>query len=91
VAERMLERTPGVTRLIDRMERKNWVERSRCTEDRRRVWCKITRSGLSLLESLDGPVSDVDNVLQDVLGEDELSDLNRYLDRIRARLNDTES
>ena len=91
VAERMLERTPGVTRLIDRMERKNWVERSRCTEDRRRVWCKITRSGLSLLESLDRPVNEVDNVLRDVLEEDELSALNRYLDRIRARLNDTES
>ena len=50
VADRMLERTPGVTRLIDRMERKGWVERSRCTEDRRRVWCKITGSGLELLE-----------------------------------------
>ncbi|MDH3271649.1 MAG: MarR family transcriptional regulator [Gemmatimonadota bacterium] len=34
VGERMVERTPGVTRLIDRMERKGWVERSRCTEDR---------------------------------------------------------
>lgn len=91
LAERMLERTPGVTRLIDRMERKSWVERSRCTEDRRRVWCKITRSGLSLLESLDEPVSEVDNVFHDVFDEDELSALIGYLDRARAHLNRTES
>ena len=32
VAERMVERTPGVTRLIDRMERKGWVTRERCSE-----------------------------------------------------------
>jgi len=90
VAERMLERTPGVTRLIDRMERKGWVSRSRCTEDRRRVWCKITPSGLSLLESLDQPVNDVDDVFDAVLDEHELDALIGYLDRIRAHLNDSE-
>ncbi|MDH3206370.1 MAG: MarR family transcriptional regulator [Gemmatimonadota bacterium] len=87
IAERMLERTPGVTRLIDRMERKGWVERSRCTEDRRRVWCKITESGLSLLEKLDRPVSDVDDAFGDVLDEDELGTLVGYLDRLRVRFN----
>jgi len=90
VADRMLERTPGVTRLIDRMERKGWVERSRCTEDRRRVWCKITGSGLELLESLDEPVNDCDEVFYDVLTDEELSVLIRHLDAIRAHLNRTE-
>jgi DNA-binding MarR family transcriptional regulator len=90
VAERMLERTPGVTRLIDRMERKGWVERSRCTEDRRRVWCKITTSGLALLDTLEEPVSEVDDVIQRVLDPDELGTLVGYLDRIRAYLNRSE-
>jgi len=90
VAERMLERTPGVTRLIDRMERKGWVERSRCTEDRRRVWCKITLEGLSLLGTLDQPVNEVDEVFSGVLDDDELVALIGYLDRIRAHLNRTE-
>jgi DNA-binding MarR family transcriptional regulator len=91
VAERMLERTPGVTRLVDRMERKGWVERVRCTEDRRRVWCKITRGGLQLLEGLDEPVSEVDDIFMEVLDEDELSELVRYLDQIRAYLNESEN
>lgn len=90
VGERMLERTPGVTRLIDRMERKGWVERSRCTEDRRRVWCKITQSGLALLDQLDKPVNDVDDVLNDVLEDVELGALVEYLDRIRAHFGESE-
>jgi MarR family transcriptional regulator, organic hydroperoxide resistance regulator len=90
IGERMIERTPGVTRLIDRMVGKGWVTRSRCTEDRRRVWCKITRSGLALLSELDQPVADVDDSFRDVLDEHELAALIGYLDRLRARLNQDE-
>jgi MarR family transcriptional regulator, organic hydroperoxide resistance regulator len=86
VAERMIERTPGVTRLIDRMERKGWVSRERCTEDRRRVWCRITEEGLAVLERLNRPMEAVDDALAGALGEDELVDLIGYLDRLRAHM-----
>ena len=86
VAERMIERTPGVTRLIDRMETKGWVERRRCTEDRRRVWCKITKKGLDLLEGLDRPIEAVDAVFDAALEPDELERLIEYLDRVRAEM-----
>ena len=86
VAERMIERTPGVTRLIDRMEKKGWVTRARCTEDRRRVWCKITDGGLAVLEQLDGPVNEVDGSFLGALDEDELVAFVGYLDRLRAHL-----
>ena len=87
VGERMIERTPGVTRLIDRMVRKGWVTRSRCTDDRRRVWCKITPAGLELLTALDAPVESVDDSFREVLDERELTALIGYLDRLRAHLN----
>lgn len=86
IGERMIERTPGITRLIDRMEAKVWVSRRRCTEDRRRVWCNITETGLSILDELDEPVATVDAVLEDVLAPQELRDLIGYLDRIRTVL-----
>ena len=35
VAERMIEQTPGVTRLLDRLEAKELVRRQRCPKDRR--------------------------------------------------------
>jgi len=87
VAERMIERTPGVTRLIDRMERKGWVTRERCTQDRRRVWCKITDAGLALLTSLDRPIDTVDDAMTQALEEEEILELIGYLDRLRAHLN----
>ncbi len=87
IGERMVERTPGVTRLIDRMEEKGWVKRERCTEDRRRVWCRITDDGLRLLTPLDPNVNAVDDSLEQVLEQDQLAALIRYLDSIRGHLN----
>src|SRR6185295_1524706 len=42
IGARMIERSPGVTRLIDRLEAKGWVRRERCPHDRRQVLCWIT-------------------------------------------------
>ncbi|NNF11940.1 MAG: MarR family transcriptional regulator [Gemmatimonadetes bacterium] len=86
VAERMIERTPGVTRLIDRMERKGWVCRNRCTQDRRRVWCRITDEGLELLARLDEPVDAVDDILAGALDTEQLDQLLDYMNRVRAHI-----
>src|SRR5437868_9862820 len=53
VADRMIEQTPGVTRLLDRMEAKELVRRQRCPKDRRQHLCWITAKGLAILERLD--------------------------------------
>lgn len=86
VADRMIERTPGVTRLIDRMERKGWVSRQRCTEDRRRVWCRITDDGLALLARLDEPIDEIDNILVGALDPEELEEFIEYMNRIRDHI-----
>src|SRR6266699_1541446 len=56
IAERMIEQTPGITRLIDRLETKKLVSRERCATDRRQVFCRISAPGLALLARLDEPV-----------------------------------
>lgn len=60
IAERMIEQTPGITRLIDRLEKKGLVRRVRSEEDRRQVWCRITPAGERLLARLDDPVEEFD-------------------------------
>jgi DNA-binding MarR family transcriptional regulator len=60
IAERMIEQTPGITRLIDRLEKKGLVRRVRSEEDRRQVWCRITPAGERLLARLDDPVEQFD-------------------------------
>ena len=49
IAARMIEKAPGVTRLLDRLEKKGLVSRERCAADRRQVLCGITGKGLALL------------------------------------------
>lgn len=82
IAERMIERTPGVTRLLDRLDRKGLAVRERCAEDRRQVLCSITPEGLELLERMDEPVAREDHQALEALSEDEISALNDLLDRV---------
>jgi DNA-binding MarR family transcriptional regulator len=53
----MVARVPDVTRLIDRLETANLVTRNRQNEDRRIVRVRITQQGLTLVNSLDGPIA----------------------------------
>ena len=84
VGARMVEETPGITRLLDRLESKGLVRRQRCPTDRRQHLCWITDKGLEVLASLDGPVvKHSDDVLKG-LNRKEQADLIRLLDRVRA-------
>lgn len=84
VVERMVERTPGITRLIDRLEKKGLVERARSAEDRRQVYCRITSEGLTLLRRLDRPIDELDARALDPLTGDEVRRLIRLLDKVRT-------
>ena len=84
VGARMVEETPGVTRLLDRLEGKGLVRRRRCPRDRRQHLCWITHQGLELLASLDEPVVRNSNEALKGLTRDEQSALVRMLDRVRA-------
>jgi MarR family transcriptional regulator, organic hydroperoxide resistance regulator len=84
IAARMIEQTPGITRLLDRLEAKGLVRRQRCTEDRRQMLCWITAEGLRLLADLDGPVDAADRARVAPLSRAELDGLLAALDRKRA-------
>lgn len=80
IKERMIERAPNATRLMDKLCAKNLIERFRCDEDRRVVYVKIAAPGLSLLDNVD-----MDSVsgLLNPLSNEEAKELNRLLDKIR--------
>ena len=80
VKERMIERAPNATRLMDKLCDKNLIERERCEEDRRVVYVKITNDGLMLLTAIDEGknLSFLDN-----LTNDEALTLSNLLDKIR--------
>lgn len=84
IGERMIEQTPGVTRLVDRLERKGLVARTPCPKDRRRVFCRMTTKGLDLLKELDDPINRWDSRAVSVLPPSDLDLLVDLLDRVRA-------
>ena len=89
IAQRMVERTPGITRLIDRLESKGWVERTRCPNDRRQVLCRISQSGLDLLGELDGPIDAFDDTGLAMLSASDQERMIELLDRVREGLRST--
>jgi DNA-binding MarR family transcriptional regulator len=86
IAERMIEQTPGITRLLDRMEEKGWVSRQRCPEDRRRVLCYATPAGLGLLRELDAPMAAADRAIVGTLSSRQCTQLLGALERVRNQL-----
>lgn len=84
IAERMVEQTPGVTRLLDRLEAKQLIARQRCPNDRRQVLCGITPVGLSLLSELEEPIRRAHQQAFGVLPVAAQRQLIRLLDRVRA-------
>jgi DNA-binding MarR family transcriptional regulator len=83
IAERMIERTPGITRLLDRLEAKKLVRRDRCESDRRQVLCTITAAGLDLLRDADAVVRGIESRSLGRLGDVKTRQLIRLLDAIR--------
>lgn len=82
IAERMIERAPGITRMIDRLEAKGLVARERCGVDRRCVYCRITKQGLDLLARLDQPVDEGNRAAFAALNRQELQQLIVLLERV---------
>lgn len=59
IAARMINREPDITRLVDRLEKRDLVHRGREDRDRRRVLVRITPAGLALLSRLDLPIQEL--------------------------------
>jgi DNA-binding MarR family transcriptional regulator len=84
IAERMIDRAPGITRLLDRLVRAELVTRDRDGRDRRQVTCRITPRGEALLERLDPVVDRTDREVVAALSPAEQRTLIRLLNVVRS-------
>lgn len=83
IRDRLLDRTPDVTRLLDRLEKQDLIVRKRSTHDRRVVHVFITEAGTSLLARIDPAVRERQEALVAALTDDELHRLSELLERVR--------
>jgi DNA-binding MarR family transcriptional regulator len=86
IANRMITRDPDVTRLLDRLDKRGLVSRSRDGADRRTVLACITPEGLKLLGRLDEPIQDAHRRQMGHLGRERLEQLTELLVLARSRV-----
>jgi len=84
IAARMIEKSPGITRLLDRLETKGLVRRVRCPQDHRQVLCHAAGPARRLLAGLDRPVAQVGRALLAALDPRTTAELIRLLDAVRS-------
>ncbi len=85
VGQRMITHDPDMTRLLDRLEKRGLIARSRETADRRVVRARITPAALHLLAQIDEPVLELHRAQLSHLGEHKLRLLARLLEVARSR------
>jgi DNA-binding MarR family transcriptional regulator len=89
IGQNLIKRDPDITRLLDRLELRGLISRTREAKDRRVITTRITTAGLELLRQLDKPVMDLHNHQLDFLGEEHLKQLLDLLEQVRARHTDS--
>src|ERR1035441_4147290 len=85
IGERMITRDPDITRLLNRLEDRGFVERTRARHDRRVIYGKITTGGLKLLREIDGPIEKLGREMLRHVGQSKLKLLIELLELVRGR------
>jgi DNA-binding MarR family transcriptional regulator len=89
IASRTITVVPGITGLIDRLERVGFVNRVRCDQDRRVIYVALTDKGTRTLAVLDEPLATLHRQLLGHLSQSELKELIRLLEKVREPLTET--
>src|SRR6476660_1712755 len=86
IASRTITVVPGITGLIDRLERAGLVHRLRCEKDRRVIYVALTDHAITTLADLDEPLLALHRKLLGHLSQAELKELIRLLEKVREPL-----
>ncbi|HZG26009.1 MAG TPA: MarR family transcriptional regulator [Chitinophagaceae bacterium] len=82
IRQRMLDKMSDTSRIVDRMVKKELVQKVVCDYDKRLVDVSISLKGKQLLEELDKYQDEIDGLLKNLTVEDAVT-LNTLLDKIR--------
>ncbi len=83
IASRLVSKAPDITRMIDHLERSQWVTRTRSLTDRRTVTISITQAGKKLLRSIAQPLAECHQAQLGHLSRNELDTLVQLLAKAR--------
>lgn len=85
VKDRMIEKSPNTTRLMDKLIDKELISRTRCSDDRRVVFVRITEKGLELLTEIDLAFDEEgQKFVPNKLSAEDAEKLSDLLDKLRV-------
>ncbi len=82
IKSRMIDKTPNLTRLTDKLIEKKLIKRVNCESDRRVVHIQILEEGKMLCEEITEKIEDIKKDIIK-LSEEEAKELNRLLNKLR--------
>lgn len=83
IKERMIEKSPNTTRLMDKLIDKGLINRFRDSIDKRIIKAEITSKGMELLATIDVEFED-ELLLINALSSEEAEQLSNLLDKLRV-------
>ncbi len=83
IMTRMIDKMSNASRLVEKLRKKELIERVTCEHDRRQVDVIITKKGLALLKEASKEMNVFDN-LKERITEKEAKVLNEVLEKIRG-------
>jgi DNA-binding MarR family transcriptional regulator len=84
IKARMLDRHSDISRLLDRLLKKNLISKTQCPNDKRAGEIAITPEGLALLSQIDSQFNKMERAMLADLSEEEALQLSTLLDKCRA-------
>ncbi|HEX8462185.1 MAG TPA: MarR family transcriptional regulator [Segetibacter sp.] len=84
IREQMLDKMSDTSRIVERLLKKDLVNKQLCSTDKRLVDVTISKKGVQVLQRLDERADQLDSVVSNLNVED-LDNLNLLLDKIRAK------
>lgn len=82
IAARMVEATPGITRLVITLEAKRYVRRNQSKADRRQQLCSLTAEGRRVVEAAIPPFAAAQQRLISALNKSETLQMTALLQRV---------
>ncbi len=84
IYDRMVEKAPDITRLIDRLEKVELVKRLKSENDRRQSIAKITQKGLNKLQEIQPYISAYERSIEKIFSTDDISAVRKISSKVFA-------
>ncbi len=82
IASRVLEQSPDITRILDRLENQKLITRVKGKEDKRESLTKITRKGIEVVDQAAGHVNQFSKNIETLLGKDGCEKLSELCEKL---------